>query len=182
RLSVYSKQLQPIDFDTIIQAYLNPPGADAPWTSVWGPARLLTEFHKVFPVVLRNPRYFLRLMKTAVRDLVDMKLRPDSFAREVAPGDIVVSLGASWGFPDYAKHIAAAKKRYGFKFSTLVHDIIPVENEGFVHERHVLQFRERLDHTLPNADIVLTVSRPSPDALTGLAASAGLALAPGEVL
>jgi hypothetical protein len=34
RLSVYTKQLIPIDFDSIISAYLKPPGANAPWKTV----------------------------------------------------------------------------------------------------------------------------------------------------
>ena len=39
RLSVYTKQFQAIGFDAIISAYLNPPGANAPWKTIWAPAR-----------------------------------------------------------------------------------------------------------------------------------------------
>src|SRR5215467_11733461 len=75
RLSVYTKRLIPIDFGAIISAYLNPPGARAPWKTVWASARFLSEFAKMAPVIVRNPRFFLQLSKTAVRDLIDMAIR-----------------------------------------------------------------------------------------------------------
>src|SRR5262245_14257552 len=40
RLSVYSKRFEPIGFDAVISAYLNPLGARAPWKTIWAPARL----------------------------------------------------------------------------------------------------------------------------------------------
>src|ERR1700753_1812157 len=43
RLSAYSKQLHPIGFEAISTQYLNPPGAAAPWRSIWGPARIWGE-------------------------------------------------------------------------------------------------------------------------------------------
>ena len=132
RLSVYTKRLMPIDFDEIIAAYLNPPGAAAPWKTVWAPARFLSEFAKMAPVIIRNPRFFFAISKTAVRDLVDMAVRPRRFGKVARAGDIVVSLGAPWGLPDYAKHMAAARARFGIRFAVLVHDMIPIENGAMV--------------------------------------------------
>jgi glycosyltransferase involved in cell wall biosynthesis len=176
RLSVYTKQLMPIDFDAIISAYLNPPGADAPWKTVWAPARLLNEFSKMAPVMLRNPRFFLRISKTAVRDLIDMTVQPRRFAEVARPGDIIISLGASWGLPDYAKHIAAAKARYGIRFAFLIYDMIPIENEALVERRHTLQFRKWLQETASNADMILTISQYSRQALLDFATAAGWTL------
>src|SRR5215475_2029605 len=107
RLSLYTKELIPIDFDTVISAYFNPPGARSPWKTVWAPARFLSEFATMAPVIIRHPRFFFGISKTAVRDLIDRAVRPHRFAKHARPGDIVISLGAPWGLPDYAKHIAA---------------------------------------------------------------------------
>ena len=176
RLSVYTKQLMPIDFDSIILAYLKPPGANAPWKTVWAPARLLDEFSKMGPVIIRNPRFFLRIAKTAVRDFVDMTVKPRRFAEVARPGDILISLGASWGLPDYAKHIAAAKARYGLKFAFLIYDMIPIENASLVERRHALQFRKWLHETASNADAILTISQYSRQVLLDFAAAAGWTL------
>src|ERR1700691_6235764 len=46
RLSAYSKQLRPISFDAISSQYLNPPGASAPWRTIWAPARALSELRR----------------------------------------------------------------------------------------------------------------------------------------
>jgi glycosyltransferase involved in cell wall biosynthesis len=173
RLSVYTKRLMPIDFDAVISAYLNPPGAGAPWKTVWAPARVLGEFTKMAPVIIRNPRFFFHISKTAVRDLIDMAVRPRRVEKFARPGDIVISPGASWGLPGYAKHMAAAKARHGLRFAVLIHDMIPIENGTLVERRHAVQFRKWLQETLPNADAVLTISKYSRHALLDFAAAAG---------
>lgn len=173
RLSVYTKRLMPIGFDAITAAYLNPPGAGAPWKTVWAPARFLSEFAKMAPVIIRNPRFFFAISKTAVRDLIDMAVTPRRFGKLARPGDVVVSLGAPWGLPDYGKHMAAARTRYGIRFAVLVHDMIPIENGAMVEKHHAVQFRKWLGETVPSADAVFTVSNYSRQALLEFAAAAG---------
>jgi glycosyltransferase involved in cell wall biosynthesis len=186
RLSVYSKELVPVDFADILAAYLHPPGAGAPWTAIWAPARFWSDPLAMLPVIFRHPGFFLRLAKTALRDLLDKALRRRRFERAVHKGDIVVSLGASWGVPSYMQHIAAAKRRYGIKYAFLIHDLIPLEHPAFVEKQHVAQFRAWLAEALPNADVVLTVSQYSRGALLALAGAAGwrlprvAAVAPGS--
>jgi glycosyltransferase involved in cell wall biosynthesis len=182
RLSVYTKQFQPIGFDAIISAYLHPPGASAPWKTVWAPARFWSELSNTLLVIIRHPRFFFWLGKTVVRDVIDMIVQRHRFEKLIHRGDIILSLGASWGFPHYVDHIAEAKRRYGIKFSILIHDIIPIENESFVEQRHVLQFRKWLKQAITNADVVLTVSKYSRDTLLELAAGMGWSLPPVEVL
>lgn len=182
RLSVYTKRLMPIDFDEILSAYSNPPGAGAPWKTVWAPAQFLSEFAKMAPVIIRNPRFFFRISRTMVRDFIDMAVRPRRFEQLARPGDIVISPGASWGVPDYAKHIAAAKARYGIKFAVLIHDMIPIENGLLVERRHALQFRKWLQETVPNADAILTISKYSQRAVLEFAAAAGCPVPPVEVV
>jgi glycosyltransferase involved in cell wall biosynthesis len=182
RLSVYSKQLRAISFDTISAAYLNPLGARAPWRTIWAPAELLSSFPRMLPVIARHPRFFLALLKTALYDLAGRGVRRQRFDALVRPGDILVSLGAGWGVPNYVKHIAEAKRRYGIKFSTLVHDLIPIEYESLVEGRHVAQFRNWLEQILPVADVVLTTSKHSRHALTKFSQEAGLPLPRVEVV
>jgi glycosyltransferase involved in cell wall biosynthesis len=182
RLSVYTKQLIPVDFSTVKSAYFNPPGAKAPWKAVWEPARLLSDFSRMLPVVAANPRFFLSLAGTAVRDFFELALRLRRFRNAARPGDILVMLGASWAVPGYAQHIAAAKARHGVRFAALVYDMIPVENEDMVERHHTLQFRKWLAETVPIADAILTISKYSRHALLDFARAAGWTMPPVEVI
>ena len=182
RLSLYSKQLRPISFDIISAAYMNPLGARAPWRTIWAPAQFVSSFPSMLPVIARHPRFFLSLLKTAFCDLAGRGAGRQRFDALVRPGDILVSLGAGWGVPNYVKHIAAAKRRYGIKFSTLVHDLIPIEYESLVEERHVVQFRGWLEEVLQMADVVFTTSKHSRHALTKFTQDAGLPLPRVEVV
>lgn len=182
RLSVYNKKFMPIEFEEIISAYLNPPGADAPWKTIWEPARFTSKFSNMLRVIARHPRFFLRLFKTALRDFADVALRRRRFDKLVRPGDTVVSLGASWGFPGYMEHIAKAKRRYDIKFSVLISDLIPIENEAYVEQWHVAKFKKWLEEAIAQSDVVLNVSRYSRDTLVNLAADAGWPLPRVEVL
>ncbi len=172
RLSVYTRRLVPVDFDDVKAACLDPPGADAPWKAVWEPAQLASNFARMVPTVLGHPRFFFRIGMTAVRDFCDMIVRPRAFAKMVRPGDMVVSLGASWGVPGYARHMAAAKRRFRVGFAMLVYDMIPIENEDLVERHHTLQFRQWLAEMVPLADGILTISKYSRQALMQFAAAA----------
>jgi glycosyltransferase involved in cell wall biosynthesis len=182
RLSVYTKQFQAIGFEEIISAYLDPPGAGAPWKTIWGPARFWDKFSTMLPVIVRNPRFFFSIFKSAVRDLIRMAIPWRHFGQFVQRGDIVVSLGAGWGVPHYVEHIAEAKRHYGIKFSFLIYDLIPIENESFVEQRHVVQFKNWFYGAISIADVVLTISKHSRDALIRLAAGARSSLPPVEVV
>jgi hypothetical protein len=83
---------------------------------------------------VRHLGFFVALSRIAIRDLIDMVLRPRSFERVVRPGDIIASLGVSWGFPHYMDHIAEAKRRYGVRFATVVNDLIPIVNPSLVEQ------------------------------------------------
>jgi glycosyltransferase involved in cell wall biosynthesis len=182
RLSVYTKQFQVIGFDEIVSAYANPLGAHAPWKSIWAPARLWSEFFSMLPVIRRHPRFFLSVSKTAVRDFIFARRRQRRFERSVQRGDIVVSLGAGWGFPHYLQHIAKAKRRYGIRYAALISDLIPIENETFVEQWHVVQFRNWLHEVIPVADLLLTISKYSRDALSRWAAQTGRSVPRVEVV
>jgi glycosyltransferase involved in cell wall biosynthesis len=172
RLSVYTRQFKPISFEAIKSAYLDPPGANAPWKTVWGPARFSSELVAMLGVIARHPGFFLAIFRTAVRDVIDTIFRPRRFAQVVRRGDVIVSLGAAWGFPGYMRCIAAAKRRYGVRFSTLIYDMIPIEHESFVEKRHAVKFREWLAQAMPHTDVALTISNYSRRALLAHGADA----------
>lgn len=176
RLSVYTREFQATSFDAIAAAYTHPLGARAPWRAIWEPARLWSELGSQLPVILRNPGFFSSLAAAAARDFIRKGTLRREFEGSLQRGDILVSLGAGWGFPDYIKHIAAAKKRYGIRFAVLIYDLIPIENESFVEAQHVSQFRNWLEQALPVADVVLTISRYSREALLKWAATRGWTL------
>jgi glycosyltransferase involved in cell wall biosynthesis len=131
---------------------------------------------------MRHPLFFFSIAKVAARDLIGTCLRTNRFAQLVRSGDIVVSLGASWGIPDYLKHIAAAKQCYGIKFAILVHDLIPIKYESFVEPHHTVQYRDWLRDAIPLADIVFTNSKYSRTALVQFAAESGWRLPRVEAL
>ena len=101
RLSLYTKQLCTTSFEAITSAYLHPPGVNAPWKTFWAPARFWSEFRKMLPIIIRYPRFFLSILKTAAYDLIGMQTQRHRFEQFVRPGDIIVSLGAGWGIPHY---------------------------------------------------------------------------------
>ena len=182
RLSLYTREFQAIGFDTVISAYLNPPGVNAPWKAIWEPAKFWSEFSSMWPLVIRHPRFFLSIFKVAVRDFFETRIRSSGFERIVQRGDFVVSLGAGWGVPCYMKYVAKAKRRYGIKFSMLIHDLIPIERESFVEQQHVVQFRNWLKESIPVADVVLTTSKHSRDGLIKFAADGKCSLPRVEVV
>jgi len=182
RLSVYSKRLHTVDFDAIRSAYLKPLGSIAPWKTFWEPAIFWRRFPRSIPVVVRHPRFFFSIFKAAARDLISTLLRTNRFEQFVRRGDTIVSLGPGWGIPNYMKHIAEVKRRYGIKFAILVYDLIPIKYESFVEPHHTVQFRNWLRDAIPVADIVFTNSKYSRTALIEFAAESGWRLPRVEIM
>jgi len=182
RLSIYSKRLHMIDFGEIRSAYLNPPGRIAPWKTFWEPAEFWQKFPRSFPVIVRHPRFFFSIFKAAARDFIGTLFRTNRFEQFVRPGDVIVSLGASWGIPNYMKYIAEMKRYYGIKFAPLVHDLIPIKHESLVEPHHTVQFRDWLRAAIPVSDIVFTNSKHTRTALVTFVADCGWRLPPVEAL
>ena len=178
RLSIYSKRLHMIDFEEIRSAYLNPPGRIAPWKTFWEPAEFWRKFPRSFPVIMRHPRFFFSIFKAAARDFIGTLFRTNRFEQFVRPGDVIVSLGASWGIPNYMKYIAEMKRYYGIKFAPLVHDLIPIKHESLVEPHHTVQFRDWLRAAIPVSDIVFTNSKHTRTALVTFVVESGWPLPP----
>jgi glycosyltransferase involved in cell wall biosynthesis len=182
RLSIYSKRLHMVDFGEILSAYLNPPGRIAPWKTFWEPAIFWRKFPRSFPVIMRHPRFFFSIFTVAARDLIGTLLRTNRFKQFVRRGDVIVSLGASWGIPNYMKYIAEVKRCYGIKFAPLVYDLIPIKHESLVEPHHTVQFRDWLRAAIPVADIVFTISKHTRTALATFVADSGWRLPRVEAL
>jgi glycosyltransferase involved in cell wall biosynthesis len=178
RLSIYSKRVHMVDFGEIRSAYLNPPGRIAPWKTFWEPAEFWRKFPRSFPVIVRHPRFFFSIFKAAARDFIGTLFRTNRFEQFVRPGDVIVSLGASWGIPNYMKYIAEMKRHYGIKFAPLVHDLIPIKHESLVEPHHTVQFRDWLRAAIPVSDIVFTNSKHTRTALVTFVAESGWPLPP----
>lgn len=85
RLSLYTKQIRNTDFKAVLAAFLNPLGANAPWKKLWEPARLGRELSSMLGVIVRNPRFFFSLLKTAAHDFVTMGIDRYQFASFAHP-------------------------------------------------------------------------------------------------
>src|SRR5271154_5746764 len=62
RLSVYTKQLLPVEFDAIASAYTNPSGVKAPWKTIWAPARFLRNLPSALLIIISHPGFFLSIL------------------------------------------------------------------------------------------------------------------------
>ena len=93
-----------------------------------------------------------------LRDLCKGAALQQQFERSIKPGEFVVSLGAPWQNPNYATHMAEAKKRLGFKFAPLIHDIIPINHPYVRPETDVTRFRAWLEQILTVSDLIFTAS------------------------
>jgi glycosyltransferase involved in cell wall biosynthesis len=98
------------------------------------------------------------------------------FAAMVRPGDFLVVLGAPWTNLDYAGLVRNAKNRFGLLLAVLVFDLIPVRRPEWCDRGLVRAFRNWYASTLPEADIVLAISRWTADDVERFAADSGFPL------
>ena len=181
RLSLYSKKLETIAFETLLAAYSNPPGADAPWHAIPLPMDRWRKPAKIAGALARMPRYVVRVLTPVFRDLWRARLGNSSRDRSMSRGDIVVSLGGPWINPRYSECIGELKESHGVKFVQLIHDTIPIdypERMPYFGEAYRRWFRQITSTT----DLVVTVSQFSRSRLLSLAASQGVVLPPVEVI
>lgn len=117
-----------------------------------------------------------------LRGLVLGRYHQRSFERHVAPGDILVSLGAPAASSRYVASIAAAKRKFGLKFAVMIHDIIPVTHSNFFPSDIVWHFQRRLKRLVACSDLIFTPSKSSCEELRFFAGQQGWTLPPIEVI
>ena len=109
--------------------------------------------------VWRLVRSLSRLLATCrLRDLAAARYDRSAFERRIAAGDIIVCVGAAWLNPAYGDALARAKRRYGIRFVTLIHDIIPISAEHLVPVGATARFCQWLAGVTAASDCLLTQS------------------------
>jgi glycosyltransferase involved in cell wall biosynthesis len=88
-----------------------------------------------------------------------------AFRDEVRPGDVILSLGASWVHHNFGRSLRVLKRRHGVRFAILIHDILPVSHPHLVAQGHLPNFLKWLNDMRQTWDIVLTPSKSSAAAL-----------------
>jgi len=81
------------------------------------------------------------------------------FARSATADDVVLVLGAPWGYADYAALAAVIRQRYGVRFALFVHDLLPVRRPEFFSEDTVRTAERWFAAMLRQTDLLLTFSR-----------------------
>lgn len=102
-----------------------------------------------------------------------------SFADLAASGDILLMLGATWSYPDYAGLIRRQCTANGFRFGMLVYDLIPLRRPEWC--THTREFRKWIDSVLPLCDNVFAISHATASDVEAYAAEQRIPL-PGPVV
>jgi glycosyltransferase involved in cell wall biosynthesis len=177
-------------------ALIRPPGLDAPLPPVrrraaapirWLAKALLTfELRNRMGVAYyRAPtrRDGLRLAARAAL-IYFKRLPPEPMAIETgiidAPepepdmqeGDLLVTLGSIWD-PRFFTLLPALRARHGLRFATMFYDLIPIALPQFTDPNLAALFTNWLHTMIPQADVVLTISRASANDLKAAMARGG---------
>jgi glycosyltransferase involved in cell wall biosynthesis len=99
-----------------------------------------------------------------------------SFASRVAPGDIILVLGAPWSHPDYASLIRQHQERLGIRFAMLVYDLIPLRRPEWCVLGVVHLFRSWFTGLLPLCDHIFTISQATAADVESYASEQGVVL------
>lgn len=94
---------------------------------------------------------------------------------EPGPADTILTVGNY--FHSDVEAIPALKRRYGFRYVTMCHDLIPLRYPAFLKDEVVRDFRRHWQAILPAADCVLVLSRAVERDIRNYCHEQGLALA-----
>jgi glycosyltransferase involved in cell wall biosynthesis len=100
----------------------------------------------------------------------------DHFASTAQPGDVLAVFGAGWVVSDFNPCVERATHEKGLRLALLVYDIIPLRRPEWFKEQYANAFRTWFGHTLPSADVILTISAATARDVTSYAESAKLVL------
>lgn len=132
--------------------------------------------------IRRGLRYLWRvgsaILKDSMRRLDWRHANEEFFCRD----DILLGIGTGWSNARYGVSIAAAKARYGVRFASLVHDIIPLTHPQYYMEHSNDNFRRWLEQVFENADLIFTSSAHCCDRLIEYSGSEGIKVPPIEVI
>lgn len=105
-----------------------------------------------------------------------------AFAARIAPDDVMVCLGLPWKHPDYGARIAAAKRRYGFRFAAMIYDVLPLTDPEYFSPSFIAAFAQWFERLLPACDLIFAGANHGRDAVRAVCAARGLTPPPIERL
>jgi len=95
----------------------------------------------------------------------------------IQEGDILLSLGATWQFRDYAARVDKARA-FGARFAILIYDMIPILFPEWSFASSGNEFQHWVETLLPRADFLFTISNATSDDVATYAARHGLTTPP----
>jgi glycosyltransferase involved in cell wall biosynthesis len=175
RLSMYTGRFEQVSFEQIRRAYMNWWDTEAPWNSMPLPRRPWREWGPILRATTRFPRYVARVFGYFFRDLAKVFTPGDE--RDLAPGDVIVSVGSSWLIRNFCRLVTTLKLNQKVRFVQMVHDVIPV-----LYPNWTPWFRNAFKSWFRNvisvSDLLVTISQHSLTDLESYAVAEGFALPP----
>ena len=98
------------------------------------------------------------------------------FAAKVAPGDVVLAVGASWTHYDYAGLISGLREKHGIRFAILIYDLIPLSRPEWFDRALVHRFRDWMAATMPLCDQIFAISKATAADIEAYIAKRGITL------
>lgn len=150
RLSRFSRRFEPVSFADLMSLCRSVADDNLPLSG----GRLGIALREI----RRGCRYLWRVGSAALLDSMRRFVSRGANEEAFRSGDVLVGMGAGWDNAGYGNCVAKAKARYGLRFVTLVHDIIPLSHPQFHIDRSNERFRLWLEQVFRNADLIFTSS------------------------
>ena len=158
RVSWYTGRFEQVFFEQISRAYTTWWNTEAPWNCMPLPRSPWREWGSILRATARFPRYVARVLGYFFRDLAKAHTAGDE--QELAPGDVIVSVGSSWLIRNFRRRITTLKQNKKVRFVQMVHDLIPV-----LYPNWTPWFRNAFNCWLRNvisvSDLLVTISQNS---------------------
>lgn len=180
RVSMFTGRFEEVSFEQIVAAYTSGRGADSPWSILPLPRQSWRKWLRILGAVARYQRYAYRVIGHFLGDVRKRYTPGDE--KELAPGDVMVCVGASWVDSTFARYIARLKRNHKVRFVQLIHDVIPIRYPIWTPRFFERAFRRWLRTVVPISDVIVTISEHSRRDLELVAAPEGFALPPVGII
>jgi glycosyltransferase involved in cell wall biosynthesis len=180
RVSMFTGRFEQVSFEQIVAAYTGRRGADSPWSILPLPRQNSGKWLSILEALARYPRYAYRVIGHFLGDV--RKRHTPGDENELAPGDVILCVGASWVDSKFARYIARLKGNHKIRFVQLIHDVIPILYPIWTPRFFERAFRRWLRSVVPVSDVIVTISQHSRADLESVAAPEGFALPPVRII
>lgn len=124
---------------------------------------------------LEGREFFLQLPRP-------IRVRLSGHRPRLAADDVLFSSGASWGDQKYPACIRSLKQTMGFRFVSLIYDIVPLKFPHLVQPHVAPLFQAWFPETLKNSDLLIAISENTRKDIQEFTESAGIPCPPIEVV